>query len=244
MAHVQFERDLSLSDPTFVEGLPGAGLVGKIAADHLIQSFEMEFAGSVHCDGLPRVAVYHGDESMTMPPVRLYADEGRDLLVLQSDVPVSPSSAPEFAGCVMAFLRENDAFPVFLSGLPEEKDGTPDLYGINTGDAAGRLDGAGIDPPEEAGLVSGPTGALIHEARRESVDAVGLVVQTQAKFPDPEAARAILKHGIEPLAGVEVETDSLVEKAEEIREAKERLAEQVQDGGDESTQAQPIKGFQ
>lgn len=244
MAHVQLERDLALESPALVEGLPGAGLVGKIAADHLVTQYDMEFVAGVHCDGIPKVAVYHGDGSKTMPPVRIYADEERDLLVLQSDVPVSPSSAPDFATCVTGFVERHDIFPLYLSGLPEEKNGTPELYGIATGDAESRLDEAGIVPPRESGMVSGPTGALIHEANRQDLDAIGLVVQTEAKFPDPESARAILVHGVEPLASVEVATESLVEQAEEIRQARERLAQQIQQGGDESTEARPIRGFQ
>lgn len=244
MAHVQLERDLAVESPTLVEGLPGAGLVGKIAADHLVKEFEMEYVAGIHCDGIPKVAVYHGDDSMTMPPVRLYAAEDQDLLVLQSDVPISPSSAPEFAACVTGFLESHDVFPLYLSGLPEEKSGTPELYGIATGDAEPRLAEAGIVPPRESGLVSGPTGALIYEASRQNLDAIGFVVQTEAKFPDPEAARAILVHGVEPVAGVEVETESLVEQAEEIRQAREQLAQQIQEGGDDSTEAQPIRGFQ
>ncbi len=31
------ERPPQLRDPVFIEGLPGIGLVGKLAADHLIQ---------------------------------------------------------------------------------------------------------------------------------------------------------------------------------------------------------------
>lgn len=244
MANVTVHADLDLEAPTLVEGMPGAGLVGKIAADHLVETFEMEYVASCFCEGLPRVAVYRGDSSETMPPVRIYADESRDLLVLQSDVPVSPSAATDFAGCLTGWFEEHDVLPLLLSGLPEEKNGVPEVYGIATGDADGRLDDAGIVPPREAGLVSGPTGALIHEATVRDLDAVGLVVETEAKFPDPEAARAVIKHGIEPLSGVEVDTSALVDHAEEIREAKDRLAQQIQEGGDESSEATPIRGFQ
>ena len=97
----------------------------------------MSYYGAVHCDGLPEVAVYRGESSDVLPPVRLYADEERDLLVLQSDVPVSPSGAPRFADCVTGWFADNDVFPLYLSGLAEEKNGVPELYGIATGDAAG-----------------------------------------------------------------------------------------------------------
>ncbi len=246
MARVQIRADhIELEEPTLIEGLPGAGLVGKIAADHLVETLEMEYYGSFHCEGLPQVAVYEGESSVVRPPVRLYADEETDLLALQSDVPVSPTQAEEFADCLTGWVESNDAFPIFLSGLAEDKGEVPDLYGIATGEAESVLDETGIVPPREGGMVTGPTGALLHRAAETDLDSVGLIVQTDPQFPDPAAARAILEHGVGPITDVDVDTSRLIERAGEIQDAREQLAQRLQEAsGDESTQAQPIRGFQ
>lgn len=246
MAHVQVRADdVELESPTLVEGLPGAGLVGKIATDHLVQKYEMTHYADLICDGLPDVAVYQSESSAVMSPVRFYADEEQDLLVLESDIPVSPSSATEFVGCVSAWLDENGAFPIYLSGLPvEEKGDVPELFGVATGAAKHRLDEAGIVPPRQSGLVSGPTGALLADAHEQDRDSIALIVETEAQFPDPEASRTLLQNGVGPLTGIDVSTDELVEQAEEIREAREQLAQRLQESQDESTQARPIRGFQ
>lgn len=244
MAHVEELVDVSLSEPVLVEGLPGLGLVGKIAADHLVETFDMAYVAGIHCDGIPNVAVYHGGSPEVLPPVRIYADEERDLLVLQSDVPVSPSAAEEFASCVTGWLQSHEVFPIYVSGLAEEKDTPPSVYGIATGKAESRLDEAGLSPPTEGGLVSGPTGALVHAAAEEEFDSVGLIAQSERQFPDPEAARAVIEHGIEPLAGIDANTDALLEHAEEIRKVREEMAKRVQQADDASSEAQPIRGFQ
>jgi len=245
MAHVQVHsEDVALREPTLVEGLPGAGLVGKIAADHLVDRLDMTHYADIRCDGLPEVAVYRGGETGLQPPVRLYADGEHDLLVLQSDVPVSPSAASEFATCITGWLDDNGVTPLYLSGLSAEKEGVPELYGVATGTANDRLEGTDIGPPPEDGLVSGPTGALLHEAGRRGLDGVGLIVQAETQFADPEAARIILVDGVEALTGVAVETDDLVDQAEEIRQARERLAKRMQEADEESTQAQPLRMFQ
>ena len=244
MAHVKPVREFDLDSPWLVEGLPGAGLVGKIAADHLVEQFDMEYAAGIHCAGLPKVAVYRGEDSTLRPPVRIYADEERDLLVLQSDIPVSPSSATDFAGCITGYVQKHDATPIYISGLDEDHEGTPEVYGVGAGDGTDLVAEAGIVPPRQGGLVSGPTGALLATAEERRADAVGLVAQTEGQFPDPQAARAVLRGGVVPLTGIDVETQSLVEHAEEIREAREQMAQRLQEGGDESSQAQPIRGFQ
>ncbi len=227
-----------------VEGLPGVGLVGKIAADHLVSQFDMTHYASLHCDGLPKVAVYQEDDARVRAPVRIYADAERDLLVLSSDVPVSPSSAEQFAGCVTEWNERNDVTALYLSGLPTEKEDVPQLSGVATGNAEDLLADADLDPPKHDGAVTGPTGALLAEAERRDIDSLGLVVQADAKFPDPEAARILLLNGIGPLTGVEVDTDSLVEQAEEISEAKSQLAQQMSQETEESTSARPLGMYQ
>jgi uncharacterized protein len=243
MAHVAEHRTIDLDSPVLVEGLPGVGLVGKLAADHLVEQLDMEYVASCHCEGLPKAAVYHENERDVLPPVRFYADEDRDLLAMQSDVPVSPSAAKDFATCVTGWLAENDVTPLYLSGLPEEKNGVPALYGVSTGDA-GLLDDHDIPTPSENGLISGPTGALLAEAGEQGLDALGLVVQANADFPDPEAARVLLVEAVGPVAAVDIDTDTLVEQADRIAKAREQLAQQMQQAEEESTRAEPLGMYQ
>lgn len=245
MANIALQTDLELDEPVLIEGLPGVGLVGKIATDHLIDTYEMTYYGAVHCKGLPRVATYEQGSHDSQPPVRLYADETRDLLALQSDVPVSHHAAPEFATCLTGWFERENVTPICLSGLPGEKDDVPAMYGIGTGDGSTLLSEHNIDPPTEGGLISGPTGAVLSEMNKESVDGVGLVVEANKQFPDPEAARILLVEGIEPIAGVDVNTDQLLDQAEEIAEAREQLAKQMQQADEEkSTQAKPLGMYQ
>lgn len=237
--------EVDLTEPTLVEGFPGLGLVGKIATDHLIDQFDMRYYASVHCDGLPRLGVYRRDDRAIRPPVRIYVSEAHDLFALQSDVPIAAQAVGSVADCVAGWLDERNATPVFLSGLPSERDGVPELFGVATGDVASVLEEYGIGPPNEDGVVSGPTGALLNRTAARDQDSVGLVVECSPQFPDPEAARVLIESGIGPIADLDVDVHGLVEHAEEIRQKREQLAQRMQEARtEESTQARPIRMFQ
>ena len=245
MAKISVQEAVEVTEPTLIEGFPGVGLVGKIAADHLVEEFGMTHHANVHCDGLPKVAVYHGDAAELQPPVRIYADADHDLLVLQSDVPVGPDAAPELAACLAGWFDEHSVTPIYLSGIRKEKsDSPPNLYGLGVGAGVDDVTDAGIDVPSEAGLVSGPTGVLLNHAVESGRTAIGLVVESDPRFPDPEAARALIARGIEPLTGLDVPVDDLVERTEQIRDAKERLAKRMEEAGQESSQARPLGMYQ
>ncbi|MFD1634085.1 proteasome assembly chaperone family protein [Haloplanus ruber] len=237
--------DVSLDDPTLVEGLPGVGLVGKLATDHLAETFEMVHYANVHCEGLPPVATYEGDDRELVTPVRLYADQERELLALRSDVPVTPPAALEFAECLSAWDGGGGTH-VYLSGIgrKREEGTTPAMYGVGTAGGSDSLAAVGIESPEESGLVSGPTGALLNHAVRTDRTAVGLIVEATPQFPDPEAAAHLLQEGIGPLVGTTVPVAELTDRAAEIRSAKRRLARQMQEADETSSQARPLGMYQ
>ena len=245
MPSIIVDEPVDLDDPVLVEGLPGVGLVGKIATDHLIEEFDMTYHAHIDCDGLPRVAVYDTDRTVRAP-VRIYADEERDIVALQSDVPVSHSTSPGFADCVLDWVEDIGALPLFLSGFPVdlEPDEIPDTYGLAVAGGAALLDEHKVPSPDQRGVVSGPTGALLNRANARTVDAVGLVVESSPQFPDPAAARQLIIEGINPLAGVDVPTEELVERAEEIQDQREELARRMREATEEeSSQAQSMQGM-
>lgn len=235
---------VNFDSPAMVEGFPGVGLVGKIAADHLIEEFDMTHYGNIYCNELPSVGVYEEGDRSVKPPVRLYVNDDGRLVVLRSDVPVSPEAATSLADEMTPWFDRNDVTPIYLSGIPNEKDeGVPKMYGVGTGRGGEILDEAGVDPPDESGVVSGPTGALLDHATLSGATTLGLIVESDPRFPDPEASQVLIQ-GIERVAGIDVPTDDLVDRAEEIREAKDHLAQRMQEADEESSQAQPMRMFQ
>lgn len=246
MAGIQRQgSEVSLENPTLVEGFPGVGLVGKIATDHLIKELEMEYYASLDCEGLPRVVTYRGGEGRARPPVRIYASEDHELLALQSDAPIRADAVDPVTNCVSGWIDQQEARPIYLSGLPAEREEQPSLYGIATGSKDDVLANHDIDAPPEDGVVSGPTGALLNRAAQNGDDSLGLIVDSSPQFPDPEAASVLLEDGVAPIADVSIDVGELVNRAEEIREQREQFARQMQElSQDESTQAQPLRMYQ
>jgi len=215
---------------TLIEGMPGVGLVGKIATDHIIKSRGLTEFASVRGDGVPPVTVFDEAERDVNTPIRLYIDDDEELIALRSDVPVHVMDAPLFAEHLTEWIVDHEVLPIYLGGVPAERgaDEVPSIEGIGVGDGQGRLDEAAVAPPDSGGMISGPPGALLSEAAAEGVDAVGLMVGTDPRFPDPQGAHALIKQGINPVAGAEIETERLLEQAEEIMERRKELAKHMQ----------------
>ena len=233
---------VSLDSPTLVEGFPGVRLVGTLVVDHLVEHLDIAHDANVHCEGIPPVTTYQTDSNELVTPVRRYVDADHDLLAPQSDVPIKPKAATAFADCVTGWFEEEAVLPIYISGLPRQVESEPALYGVGAGGAE-RLAAAGIDTPAETGLVSGPTGALLAHAVESDTAAVGFVVESDPRFPGPDAATAVIERGIEPIADLDVDTTELRDKAAEIEEARKRILKTVQQASKENSRAEPIRMY-
>jgi uncharacterized protein len=224
------EESVDPTGATLVEGMPGVGLVGKIATDHLIDELEMTQFAEVRGEGIPPVTVFDGDERTVNPPIRLYADPDEEVVALRSDVPVHVMDAPLFAERLTEWVLENDILPIYLGGLAAERDAdeVPVVEGIGLGEGTAALESAAVPAPDEGGMISGPCGALLSNAAGEGADAVGLMVDTDPRFPDPQGAHALITNGINPVADIDIDTQQLVEGAEEIMEQRKELAKRMQ----------------
>jgi uncharacterized protein len=244
---IRQDSSVTIEDATLIEGLPGVGLVGKIAADHIVDKLSLTHYADVESEKIPPVTVYDPDDPSLHTPVRLYADmeSENEIIVLQSDVPVTPPASIAIAECIESEFNQSSITSIYLSGIPrDDVTEIPSLYAVGTGQAKQKIDQLDLSPPEERGMISGPTGALLHRSLNQNKSAVGLIVESDPRFPDPEAARVLIKHGIESLLEREVPVSDLIDRAEQIRETKDRLAKRMQDANDESTQARPIGMYQ
>lgn len=58
---------------------------------------------------------------------------------------------------------------------------------------------------------------MMREASDNGLQSLGLLVETDPFLPDPKAAQVAIDEGIRPLIGLDVDTELLIETADEIR---------------------------
>ena len=75
------------SKAAMINGLPDVGLVGLLAASHIISSLNLDEVGSIECDSLPPMIVLH--HGLPKSPIRIFA--GNSLVVVISETAI-PSS--------------------------------------------------------------------------------------------------------------------------------------------------------
>lgn len=227
-AHFAEARPLDVESPTLVEGLPGLGLVASIAVDRLVDQLDLELHGTVRSEAFPPAAAFA--DGRIRDAVRVSAGKEPPIMTIGSDVPIPPTAARPLGDCLYDDLAQEFERAIFVAGVPAEtQESAGETVGAaTTDDLADEMAAAGIDLAEEPGYVGNVTGGLVAACHREGIPAALLLVQANPRVPDPGAARTLIEDALEPLLGFDIDTQPLLEQAEEIQERKEQIAEQLE----------------
>jgi len=232
---METHADPDLDEPVLIEGLPGVGHVGKLAAEHLLEEHESTLVRRVHSKHFPpQVSVDEG--RVRLAGAEFYVIEeldGPDLLVLTGDHQAQDNVG--HYGMADTFLDVAGAFEVerlfALGGVPTgELIEEYSVLGAATTDAlVDDLEGVGVEfrGDEPAGGIVGVSGLLLGLGQRRGFEAACLMGETSGYLVDPKSAQAVLGV-LSDLVGFEIDFAQLEERAEEMEEVVRKIQEMEQ----------------
>jgi len=232
---IETVADPDLDDPVLVEGLPGVGHVGKLAAEHLLEELESELVRRVYSTHFPpQVSIDEGQAQLACAEFHAVTPEaGQDLLVLSGDHQAQDNEG--HYGLTDTFLDIADEFGVqrvfALGGVPTgELIEEYDVLGATTTEAfMEMLEDAGVAfrEDEPAGGIVGVSGLLLGLSKRRDVPASCLMGETSGYLVDPKSAQAVLEI-LQDVIGFEVDYSSLEDRADEMEEVVRKIQEMEQ----------------
>ncbi|EMA57926.1 proteasome assembly chaperone family protein [Halorubrum kocurii] len=225
-----------LDDPVLIEGLPGVGHVGKLAAEHLLEEFDGELVRRVYTTEFPPQVNVDGDGVAELTCAEFHAVEtdGADLLVLTGDHQAGSNKGHyTLTTTFLDIAEEFGATRAYaLGGVPtgELVEEYTVLGAVSDGDLVDGLEDAGVEfrPDEPAGGIVGVSGLVLGLGGRRGLDAACLMGETSGYLVDPKSARAVLEV-LAALLDFSIGYESLEDRAEEMEEVVGKIQE-MQDG--------------
>jgi len=198
-----------------INGLPDVGLVGLLAASHLISSLKLQEVGSIESDLLPPMIVLHG--GLPRAPIRIFSGEG--LAVIISETVIPTSLIRPLARDLVDWARKKDVkLMLSLGGMAvgnRQDIELPKVFAaISSKDLESKLRGAA--EVLEEGYIVGTYGLLLRKCAEISVPAITLLTQSYYNYPDPEAAAASLE-AVNRILDLKMDVSDLIKRGEEIR---------------------------
>ncbi len=190
-----------LKDPVLIEGLPGVGHVGAMAAEYLVEQLKAEKVLSIYSDQLPgQVMIKEGGVvKLVSHDLYLYRGESRDLIFLLGEFQANtPEGQYWMTRSVLELVLPWGVSQVITlggygRGVQVEK---PRVFGAATDpELVEEFSKYGVyfsDSEPEGGII-GASGLLLGLGKLYGIKGVCLMGETSGVFKDPKAARELIK---------------------------------------------------
>ncbi|MEM0340824.1 MAG: PAC2 family protein [Acidilobaceae archaeon] len=201
-----------------IVGLPDVGLVGQIAAVHLVKSLKLkDKVGIDSYTMLPPVAVIREGENLC--PIRIYGDES--VLIVFTDVVLSSRASIALSLALIEYARLKGVdLLVGFTGIanPERAElEKPRVYWTASNPSLDKMfEGVENVTKAKEGFIVGPYAVMLKEALRKKLNYLLIMADSYLDIPDPEASAEVLRV-FSKVSGIEVSVEELLKEGELIR---------------------------
>jgi uncharacterized protein (TIGR00162 family) len=227
----EFSRP-KLRNAVLIEGLPGMGYVGKLAADHLIEELHAKKFAEMVSPHFPHHVVVEKDGTLRLPRNEFYwaKHDGRSIVIWTGDVqPISPEGHYEVVEKVLAFVKRLGVKQLFtLGGYATGKysKAQPRVVGMGAKELMEKIASHGAKVETRGGPIIGAAGLLLGLGNLSGISGACLLGETHGMLVDNRAAQAVLRV-LAGTLGLEIKMESLEERARATEQMIERIQREM-----------------
>lgn len=220
MATVEIKKmaDLSaLKNPIVIVGFPGTGLVGSVAASHMIDALKLDFCGYISSEEFAPLAAIH--DYLPMPAARIHYSTKYNIILVLSEMSVPIALASPLADAIFDFAKSLKSEKIISIGGISLKEGKNEVYVIaSRKEITKEITEKRIAKPIREGATTGVTGLLLTKGAIEKYPIITLLAESSEEYLDADAASRVLK-ALSKLLGIEINTARLDKEARGTKEA-------------------------
>ncbi|MHC1605290.1 MAG: proteasome assembly chaperone family protein [Candidatus Methanofastidiosia archaeon] len=226
---------IDVKNVIFIEGLPGIGLIGKLAAEHLIREIKAKKFAELYSPYFPHQALIKEDASIRLMKNKFYYGKiGEiDLIVLVGDTQPSPSNSYghyEIVSKVLDYLEKFSIKMIFTLGgysTGGEVVEKPKVLGAVThSELVKEYEKKGITFRNDSGAaIVGASGLLLAMGKQRGMKGICLLGESPGyMYIDAKAAKSVLEV-LANILNIKINMTALEERAEETENLIKKIQE-------------------
>ncbi|OGS43307.1 MAG: hypothetical protein A3K76_02805 [Euryarchaeota archaeon RBG_13_57_23] len=231
MFEIQLAVGAKVISGTLVTAFPSVGMVGSIAGSFVAESLKMERTAYVLSDDVPPAALVQ--DGIPSYPLRILGH--KDMFIMTSEFQIPLTLSTSLAKTLLEWAAKNGFKQIVcLEGLMVNQEGAEAdkeirVFGVGSTSAArDTLTKAGIEQ-FKVGMITGVSGALLSEAERTGRDAVCLLVEANAMYPDARGAAKLVESLTKLVPSLQLDLKELYKEAEMIEENVKATVERTKE---------------
>lgn len=234
---------VDLNNPVLIEGLPGLGLVGKIAIRYLVKGLKAEKLAYIYSPHFPYFVLVSkkGNVRLLRGTFFFWKNKNRknDFILFTGDSQAQTIEGQyEISNSILNFASKYNVKTIItIGGYRMEASDKPKVVAAATSQellAKALKAGAEISPTGSP--IVGTAGLILGLSHFKNIEALCLLGETRGYLPDPKSARSILEV-LQSLLGFEIsqagldeeiaKADKMVTRLQKIEEKRTLEAEET-----------------
>ncbi len=228
---VKQRMKVTLENSILIEGLPGLGMVGRIATRYLIKHLNAKKFAELYSPHFPYYVLVNKKGSVRLLRGNFYVWRNNtgenDLIFLTGDSQAQTIEGQyEVSSCILNFVSKlNTKLIITVGGYRKEVEEKPNVVAVSTNPKilkralqAKALLGSSGNP------IVGTAGLLLGLAKFQNIDALCLLGETRGYLSDPLAAQSVLEV-LQRMLGIKVDMSDLDQEIEKSKQIVARMQE-------------------
>ncbi|MBL7206395.1 MAG: proteasome assembly chaperone family protein [Candidatus Aenigmarchaeota archaeon] len=226
-----------LKNPIFIEGLPGVGNIGRVAAGYLIKELKAKKFAELYSEHFFPFVILHDDFKIGLLKNKFYYYKAkkageRDIVFMTGDCQsLSPNGHYDVVESVLEFIQKLGVKEMItIGGLATgEIEKKPGIIGAATDDKIiKKYEKSGIDfvAGEKVGYIVGAAGLFLGLGKERGMSGICVLGETSG-FPivtDPKSAESVL-NSITKVLKLKVSMNRLEERVKEMEKFIKKVEE-------------------
>ena len=227
-------EDIQLKDAILLEGLPGVGNVGKLAATHLIEELNAKKCMEIYSSHFPPQVLIDDDGIVTLVNNELYYYKGsgktRDLLFLVGEYQGMDSSGQyDLCTQLVDLVKDIGVTTIYTLGgyglgklVPEQRV----LGAATSEEIVASFKSAGVEfmEGEPGSGIVGASGLLLGLGKLQGIQGGCLMGETSGYMVDPKSASVVIK-SLQKLLNIKIDLSELEQRAKQVDSITSQLKE-------------------
>jgi len=224
-------KEPKLKNAILIEGLPGIGLVGKLAGDHILDELKAKKFADLYSLYLPPQVNIQEDNTVKLVSMEFYYSKGKknDFIILVGDFQgITPDSQYRIAEKTLDLAERFNVEKIFtLGGLGTGSiTREPRVYGAVTHkELVDELNKAGV-VFRGTGAIFGASGLLLGLGVQRGMKAICLMGETHGQIIDAKSAEAVL-NVLTKLLEIKIDMTELEKKAKETEKQLSKMSKMI-----------------
>jgi len=214
-------KKTNLKSPIIFAGFVGAGLVGPLAINHIIEKLEMEEIGVMRSKYLPPSTVFI--RGRLRHPFRFYANKEGTICAIICEITLRMDGLYSIVSSILDWAAEKGSKEIVILDGVASTEHDNKAYCAAEEDLVRTMADADISLIPQ-GFITGLPGGILNECLVREIQGLTLLVKASKVDPDPVAASTLIE-AINRFYNMEIDVEDLLKEKDRLNEDFRELSQ-------------------